>query len=51
MENKFAIFFIKKMIMNFIIFLIEDFYPRYGFMDEAGNWNGMIGEIIRGVRQ
>ena len=50
MKNIFAIF-MKKTIMNFIKFLIEDFYPRYGSMDGAGNWNGMIGEVIRGVRQ
>ena len=36
---------------EFIKFLTEDFYPRYGSKDEDGNWDGMIGEIIRGVRQ
>ena len=36
--------------MVFVNFLIKDFYPRYGAVDEDGDWNGMIGEIIRGVK-
>lgn len=27
--------------------LVKD--NRYGSVDSSGNWNGMIGEIVRGV--
>ena len=35
--------------MVFVYFLIKDL-SRYGAVDEDGDWNGMIGEIIRGVK-
>lgn len=37
----------KKLGFKYKLQLVKD--NRYGSMDPSGNWNGMIGEIIRGV--
>ncbi|XP_034552013.1 probable glutamate receptor isoform X2 [Notolabrus celidotus] len=36
----------KKMGFKYKVHLVKD--SRYGAMDSNGNWNGMIGEVIRG---
>lgn len=36
----------KKLGFKYKLHLVKD--NRYGFMDSTGNWNGMIGEIIKG---
>lgn len=36
----------KKIGFKYKLHLVKD--NRYGAMDSAGNWNGMIGEVIRG---
>uniref|UniRef100_A0A667WIC2 Glutamate receptor n=1 Tax=Myripristis murdjan TaxID=586833 RepID=A0A667WIC2_9TELE len=36
----------KKLGFRYKIHLVKD--SRYGSMDSSGNWNGMIGEVIRG---
>lgn len=37
----------KKLGFHYEIHLVKD--NRYGAMDSSGKWNGMIGEIIKGV--
>lgn len=37
----------KKLGFRYKLHLVKD--NRYGAMDSSGNWNGMIGEVIRGV--
>lgn len=37
----------KKLGFKYNLHLVKD--NRYGAMDSSGNWNGMIGEVIRGV--
>lgn len=37
----------QKLGFKYNLKLVKD--NRYGTMDPSGNWNGMIGEIIRGV--
>lgn len=37
----------KKLGFKCTVHLVKD--SRYGLMDSSGNWNGMIGEIMRGV--
>lgn len=37
----------EKLNFTYKVHLVKD--NRYGAMDPSGNWNGMIGEIIRGV--
>lgn len=37
----------KKLGFTYKLHLVKD--NRYGAMDSSGNWNGMIGEVIRGV--
>lgn len=37
----------KMLGFKYKLHLVKD--NRYGAMDPSGNWNGMIGEIIRGV--
>lgn len=37
----------KKLGFRYKQHLVKD--NRYGAMDTSGNWNGMIGEIIRGA--
>lgn len=37
----------KKLGFMYTVHLVKD--GRYGKMDQSGNWNGMIGEVIRGV--
>ncbi|XP_068604972.1 probable glutamate receptor [Brachionichthys hirsutus] len=36
----------RKLGLQFRMHLVKD--DRYGIMDASGNWNGMIGEVIRG---
>lgn len=36
----------KKLGFKYKVHLVKD--SRYGSMDSSGNWNGMIGEVIRG---
>lgn len=36
----------KKLGFKYRVHLVKD--SRYGVMDASGNWNGMIGEVIRG---
>lgn len=36
----------KKLGFMYTVHLVKD--GRYGKMDQSGNWNGMIGEVIRG---
>ncbi len=38
----------KKLDLKYDIKLVKD--SRYGKLDDSGNWNGMIGEVVRGVR-
>ncbi len=38
----------KKLDFKYGIKLVKD--SRYGKLDDSGNWNGMIGEVVRGVR-
>lgn len=39
---------LSKMIgFRYTLQLVKD--GRYGSLDASGNWNGMIGEIVRGV--
>ncbi len=38
----------KKLDFKYDIKLVKD--SRYGKLDDSGNWNGMIGEVVRGVR-
>lgn len=38
----------KKVGFRYKLHLVKD--NRYGAMDASGSWNGMIGEVIRGVR-
>ncbi|KAG9332819.1 hypothetical protein JZ751_014918 [Albula glossodonta] len=37
---------IKKLGFKYNLHLVKD--GRYGGLDESGNWNGMIGEVVRG---
>lgn len=37
----------KKLGFKYNVHPVKD--GRYGAMDSSGNWNGMIGEVIRGV--
>ncbi len=37
----------KKLDFKYDIKLVKD--GRYGTTDDSGNWNGMIGEVVRGV--
>ncbi|TNN84005.1 Glutamate receptor U1 [Liparis tanakae] len=37
----------KKLGFKFKVQLVKD--ASYGRQDEDGNWNGMIGEVVRGV--
>ncbi|XP_066528427.1 probable glutamate receptor, partial [Hoplias malabaricus] len=37
----------KKLGFKYKVHLVKDQYA-YGRMDESGNWNGMIGEVVRG---
>lgn len=37
----------QKLGFKYNLKLVKD--NRYGAMDPSGNWNGMIGEVIRGV--
>lgn len=37
----------KKLGFKYKLHLVKD--NRYGAMDSSGNWQGMIGEIIKGV--
>ena len=37
----------KKLGFRFKVHLVKD--ASYGRQDESGNWNGMIGEVVRGV--
>lgn len=37
----------KKLDFKYDIKLVKD--SRYGTTDDSGNWNGMIGEVVRGV--
>lgn len=37
----------QKLDFKYSLKLVKD--GRYGGLDSSGNWNGMIGEIIRGV--
>lgn len=39
----------KKLGFKYKVHLVKD--SRYGVMDTSGNWNGMIGEVIRKVGQ
>lgn len=36
----------KKLDFKYDIHLVKD--GRYGQTDDSGNWNGMIGEVVRG---
>ncbi len=36
----------KKLDFKYDIKLVKD--GRYGTTDDSGNWNGMIGEVVRG---
>lgn len=38
----------KKLGFKYKVHLVKD--GAYGRQDESGNWNGMIGEVVRGVR-
>ena len=37
----------KKLGLKYKVHLVKD--SAYGRQDESGNWNGMIGEVVRGV--
>lgn len=37
----------KKLGFKYKLQLVKD--GSYGRQDESGNWNGMIGEVVRGV--
>lgn len=37
----------EKVGFRYTVHLVKD--GRYGSLDASGNWNGMIGELIRGV--
>lgn len=37
----------KKLGFKYKVQLVKD--GSYGRQDEIGNWNGMIGEVVRGV--
>lgn len=37
----------KKLDFKYDVHLVKD--GRYGQNDDSGNWNGMIGEVVRGV--
>lgn len=37
----------KKLGFRYKVHLVKD--GSYGRQDESGNWNGMIGEVVRGV--
>lgn len=37
----------KKLGFKYKVHLVKD--GAYGRQDESGNWNGMIGEVVRGV--
>lgn len=37
----------KKLGFKYRVHLVKD--SSYGRQDESGNWNGMIGEVVRGV--
>lgn len=37
----------KKVGFKYKVHLVKD--GSYGRQDESGNWNGMIGEVVRGV--
>lgn len=37
----------KKLGFKYEVHLVKD--GAYGRQDESGNWNGMIGEVVRGV--
>lgn len=37
----------KKLGFKYKVQLVKD--SSYGRQDESGNWNGMIGEVVRGV--
>lgn len=36
-----------KLGFSYQLHLVKD--GRYGNLDASGNWNGMIGEVVRGV--
>ncbi|XP_049920627.1 probable glutamate receptor isoform X1 [Epinephelus moara] len=36
----------RKLVFKYKLHLVKD--SKYGTMDSSGNWNGMIGEVIRG---
>lgn len=38
----------QKIGFTYDLHLVKD--GRYGAMDTSGNWNGMIGELVSGVR-
>lgn len=37
----------RKLGFRYKVHIVKD--SRYGAVDSSGNWNGMIGEVIRGV--
>ena len=37
----------KKLGMRYRMRLVKD--GKYGRQDASGNWNGMVGEVVRGV--
>lgn len=37
----------KKLGFKYRVHMVRD--GSYGRQDESGNWNGMIGEVVRGV--
>lgn len=39
----------KRVGFTYDVHIVKD--NRYGSMDASGTWHGMVGEVIRGVRQ